>query len=248
MASLSTELPAALPSLAPSQCWGVRPATRSDYWAIADVHCGVFYPEAHIMGCLLRMDRVFALQMGEHFEKLDNEERFCCLMADAEPAAIDPLAPLSRGLGLTPWVKRVLPAALQDGFGSDAVSGGAVGSVVIDTLAEHIPPRRVVLPGQVGFTRRRGLAYLSNLAVVATARRSGVARRLLREAERVAFTDWGCRALALHVDPDNTPACALYKNAGYRVAAAEPRWVPWLQGRPNVRLVLMMKVAPRRKR
>ena len=64
----------------------------------------------------------------------------------------------------------------------------------------HRPPRM-----SCRFVRRHGVAHLSNLAVVPAARREGIGRQLLEAGEAVAV-DWGCRSVALHVDPSNTPA------------------------------------------
>lgn len=52
------------------------------------------------------------------------------------------------------------------------------------------------------------MAHLSNLAVAPSAQRRGLGRRLLAAAEEQAAA-WGCRSVALHVDPTNTAAVAV---------------------------------------
>lgn len=41
---------------------------------------------------------------------------------------------------------------------------------------------------------------------------------------------WGCSAIALHVDPSNEAAYALYKNNGYREVMEEPWLMRFLEG------------------
>lgn len=60
-----------------------------------------------------------------------------------------------------------------------------VGAVVLDTQAAYIPPRRVVVRDFVRYERRKGIAYISCLAVSPRARRQGIATRLLKQAEEV---------------------------------------------------------------
>ena len=55
-----------------------------------------------------------------------------------------------------------------------------------------------------------GFAYICNVAVAPSAQRSGVATRLMAEAEAIAAT-WGCSKAALHVNMTNTPAVGLYR-------------------------------------
>ena len=45
--------------------FAVRSAAVEDYWSIAEVHAQSFYPSANwLLGPLLRLDRVHALQVG----------------------------------------------------------------------------------------------------------------------------------------------------------------------------------------
>lgn len=73
-----------------------------------------------------------------------------------------------------------------------------------------------------------GYAYISNVAVSTAYRRSGVAARLMAEAESLAAT-WGCRTAGLHCNPKNTAAMQLYKQLKYKKAALEAPWMPYLQ-------------------
>ena len=55
-----------------------------------------------------------------------------------------------------------------------------------------------------------GYAYICNVAVSPSAQRSGVATRLMAEAEALAAA-WGCSKAGLHVNMTNTPALGLYR-------------------------------------
>jgi ribosomal protein S18 acetylase RimI-like enzyme len=114
---------------------------------------------------------------------------------------------------------------------------------VLDTLADHLPTKRVIINGNPTHVRREGIAYVSNLAVSPAAQRRGVGGRLLSAGERLA-AEWGCRSVALHVDPGNIPAVELYRRCGYRKAGRQPEWQRVIEGRPTA-LTLMIKVLPR---
>lgn len=141
---------------------------------------------------------------------------------------------------LVAWL---FPPATRENLGAGYRAAGLRGAVVVDTLLDHVPPRRARVAGGSRAARRRGLAYVSNLAVAPEARRQGVGLELVRRAEATAAA-WGCRAVALHVDPDNAAAVGLYRAAGYRPAARQPEWQRWFEGR-EAALVLMMRVLPR---
>jgi GNAT superfamily N-acetyltransferase len=74
--------------------------------------------------------------------------------------------------------------------------------------------------------------YIANLAVIASARRLGIASRLLERCERTARA-WGYDRLYLHVLHDNTPARSLYQQQGYRIQAetSSPSLMGWNQPR-----------------
>jgi ribosomal protein S18 acetylase RimI-like enzyme len=77
-------------------------------------------------------------------------------------------------------------------------------------------------------------AYISNVAVLPAARRRGVARELIAEAQRRA-AQAGVRALYVHVAADNESARALYASAGFEVEAEEKAESP---GQPPHLLLL----------
>lgn len=56
---------------------------------------------------------------------------------------------------------------------------------MVDTLGDHTPPKRTSGGGK---RRRPRLAYLSNLAVAAAARRHGIGGALLRRSEQVRLS------------------------------------------------------------
>jgi ribosomal protein S18 acetylase RimI-like enzyme len=141
----------------------------------------------------------------------------------------------------------LFPPSMKENYATEYSTAGILGAVVVDTLLEHIPPKRSNIKG--GYIRelpRKKMAYLSNLAVAPTAQRRGLGLQLLRKAEDMASIEWGCRTMTLHVDPSNTPAVELYKNSGYRFVAKQPEWQRMLEGRQTA-LALMLKVLPRRR-
>lgn len=73
----------------------------------------------------------------------------------------------------------------------------------VDSFCDLVPPRTAdaSLDGAVGWIKRQGYAYVSNVAVSPAARRRGVARRLMAASEALAG-EWGCRKLALHCNPN----------------------------------------------
>lgn len=73
--------------------------------------------------------------------------------------------------------------------------------------------------GQLGSRNRKQYPYIANLAVIDSARRLGVASRLLDRCERTARA-WGYDRLYLHVLENNTPARSLYHQQGYQLQKA----------------------------
>jgi hypothetical protein len=69
--------------------------------------------------------------------------------------------------------------------------------------------------GSIGLRNCTQYPYIANLAVIASARRLGIARRLLDRCERTARA-WGYDRLYLHVLENNAPARSLYQQQGYR--------------------------------
>ncbi len=74
---------------------------------------------------------------------------------------------------------------MQVGYERTSQDSNILGTVVLDSLGEHVPPRRQESYGTVRFVRRQHIAYISNLAVAVEARRGGVGRALLECCEKV---------------------------------------------------------------
>lgn len=74
--------------------------------------------------------------------------------------------------------------------------------------------------------------YISNLAVIESHRRQGIARHLLLKCEQIA-QEWGYQTLSLHVLDNNYPAQQLYTNSGYQLAEAELSWPNWFFQHPR---------------
>ncbi len=65
--------------------------------------------------------------------------------------------------------------------------------------------------------------YISNLAVLESHRRQGIAKQLLRQCEEIA-PKWGYDTLNLHVLDHNDAAKQLYLSNGYQISETEPVW------------------------
>ena len=247
----------------PSIGLSIRPAETMEYWSIADCHCKAFYPYIpmeSIWSSLLRLDRVVSLIVGREREDLKQQGQFLCLVAaDAEADFRDCQKPRNGSILrsiIDMIVKLSLPIQALENYGSTAGEHGIVGAVVIDTMGDHVPPRRKPSPLSSTMSsmlspllsfdteevRRHHLAYISNLAVHPSARRKRIGLQLVREAEEVAAT-WGCRSVALHVDPGNEAAVNLYRSLGYRFVSRETELAAWFEGRNP--LALMVKLLRR---
>ncbi|MCL7048754.1 hypothetical protein MKW94_012054, partial [Papaver nudicaule] len=79
--------------------------------------------------------------------------------------------------------------------------------------------------------------YVSGIAVFNKFRRQKVATALLKACD-VLLNIWGFQYLALRAYEDDSAACRLYTNAGYRIISKDPLWTTWI-GRK--RRVLMIK-------
>lgn len=92
-----------------------------------------------------------------------------------------------------------------------------------------------------GQRNRKHYPYIANLAVIASARRLGIASRLLDRCERTALA-WGYDRLYLHVLENNAPARSLYHRQGYQLqkAISTPNTL-WLN---QSRQLLMCKTLP----
>lgn len=89
---------------------------------------------------------------------------------------------------------------------------------------------------------RKGIAYISNVAVQIIYRRKWIAKKLVMKAEAQAKS-WGCRAIALHCDTSNPGATKLYIGQGFRIIKV-PEGENWPQPRtsPNIEFVFLMKL------
>lgn len=92
------------------------------------------------------------------------------------------------------------------------------------------------------FGDRRGIAYISNVAVRDKFRRKGIAKRLIAKAEAKAKS-WGCRAIALHCDLSNPGATELYTSQGFKIIKI-PEGASWPHPRisADVQFNFMMKL------
>ncbi|MEA5508383.1 GNAT family N-acetyltransferase [Crocosphaera sp. UHCC 0190] len=99
-------------------------------------------------------------------------------------------------------------------------------------------PEKVI--GTIELTLKTGLnthyPYISNLAVLQSHRRQGVARHLLLKCEQIAW-EWGYKTLNLHVLDNNDAAKQLYLASGYQLLENELSWQNWLFQSPR-RLLL----------
>lgn len=242
------------PSAAPAPTdFHIRSVTAADYWAVADVHCEAFYPKSGpFWAPLLRLDRVVGLQVGYERESVQRAGRVEALVAVSESendweVMRGPDRPPSLGFLMDALATAVLPPGMRENYAARHAAAGVLGAVVIDTFLEHVPPRRgsSAPGGVVQETPRRGMAYLSNLAVAPAARRRGLGAALVARALEAA-AGWGCRSVALHVDPSNVAAVELYQRAGFRAVARQPEWQRMVEGRATA-LLLMLAVLPRRR-
>jgi ribosomal protein S18 acetylase RimI-like enzyme len=82
--------------------------------------------------------------------------------------------------------------------------------------------------------------YISNLAVIHSHRRQGIAQKLLLQCEQIA-SEWGYDTLNLHVLDDNYAAKKLYLSNGYKVSETELTW-PTLFSYGSKRLFLQKNI------
>ncbi|WP_107667680.1 GNAT family N-acetyltransferase [Cyanothece sp. BG0011] len=84
--------------------------------------------------------------------------------------------------------------------------------------------------------------YISNLAVIQSHRRQGIAKQLLQQCEEIA-SKWGHNTLNLHVLDENYVAKKLYLSNGYQVSETELTW-PSLPLFRSQRLLLKKHLNP----
>lgn len=92
---------------------------------------------------------------------------------------------------------------------------------------------------------RKGIAYISNVAVRESYRRQGIAKMLIAKAEAKA-KNWGCHAIALHCDLQNLGAKSLYASLGFKCIKV-PENATWPQPKtsPDMQFNFMMKLIQR---
>ncbi|RYQ87067.1 hypothetical protein Ahy_B09g094552 [Arachis hypogaea] len=197
----------------------IREARLVDYWEVAETHCSCFFPEYSFpLDFLLRIDRLLLAMLAAMLTAL-SRPRACkriCLVADIGSGS-------SHHQTLSSF-----PSILNKGY--------VAGILTLDNFADYLPrkgPRR---------RRRTGIAYISNVAVRENFRGKGIAKKLIGKAESMARS-WGCRAIALHCDLNNSMATKLYKGQGYKCVKV-PKGAKWPQPRssPDITFNFMMKL------
>jgi ribosomal protein S18 acetylase RimI-like enzyme len=82
--------------------------------------------------------------------------------------------------------------------------------------------------------------YIANLAVNPNYRRQGIATKLLRKCEQIAYS-WGFESIYLHVLDNNNQARKLYFNNHYKIKQIESNLLNWFGNKPQ-RLLLEKKL------
>ncbi len=115
--------------------------------------------------------------------------------------------------------------------------------VAVEVTTSAIETKEKVI-GTIELSLRSGFhghyLYISNLAVIHSHRRQGIAQRLLIQCEQIA-SEWGYKTLNLHVLDDNYAAKKLYLSKGYEVSQTELTWPNWLFS-GSQRLFLQKKI------
>lgn len=143
------------------------------------------------------------------------------------------------GLSTPKGCKRTCLVAVTGNAGEDLFflsKGYVTGILTVDTVADFLPRKGPLRQ------RRTGIAYISNVAVRERFRRKGVAKKLIAKAEAKAKS-WGCRAIALHCEVNNTGATKLYTSQGFRCIKV-PEGANWPHPRtsPDTQFSFMMKL------
>ncbi|EYU39841.1 hypothetical protein ABFS82_06G168000 [Erythranthe guttata] len=206
--------------LFPVTCPGivVREAGIQDCWEVAETHCSSFFPGYSFpLDLLLRFDRVIGMLFG--FSAPKGCKRTCLV------------AVIGRSGG------SFFSGSDDVGIGNLFVNKGYVAGVLtLDTVAKFLPRKGPLRK------RRKGIAYISNVAVREELRGKGIAKRVVAKAEAKAKS-WGCRAIALHCDLNNTGAVQLYVSRGFKsVKVPEGANWPKPKASADVRFNFMMKL------
>lgn len=88
--------------------------------------------------------------------------------------------------------------------------------------------------GLLSFKPQAGEVYLADLAVATECRGQGIGKRLLAEAEKLAWSTWNKNRLSLHVSQSNAGARRLYEELGFAAAGVRSRTAErFLLGEPG---------------
>ena len=117
-----------------------------------------------------------------------------------------------------PWTIGIFRDCLRAGYGA--------------WLLERPDRGDPVLVGYGVLSVAAGEAHVLNLCTAPEARRSGHARRMLRELARQAQAR-GAQRLFLEVRPSNPHAVALYHDEGFNESGRRPRYYPARGGRED---------------
>ncbi|RAL42743.1 unnamed protein product [Cuscuta campestris] len=203
----------------------VREARLEDWWEVAETHCSSFFPDYSFpLDFVLRIDRLVAMLSG--FSVPKGCERTCLVAVTGRSSEEEGsfFLPCDEGFKM-------------NGILSLVNKGYVSGVLTVDTIADFIPRRGPLRQ------RRRGIAYISNVAVREGFRRKGIAKKLIAKAEAKARS-WGCRAIALHCDASNPGPTRLYVGLGFKMVKV-PQGSNWPQPptiSPDVRYCFMMKL------
>ncbi|KDP44366.1 hypothetical protein JCGZ_20046 [Jatropha curcas] len=201
----------------------VREARLEDCWEVAETHCSSFFPNYSFpLDFVLRIDRLVAMLSGF---SIPSGCKRTCLVAVIGSSGDETFCFGNEDFKV-------------GGFdGKFSLNRGYVtGILTVDTVADFLPRKGPLRQ------RRTGIAYISNVAVREKYRRKGIAKRLIAKAEAQARS-WGCRAIALHCDLNNSGATKLYKDQGFKCIKV-PEGANWPQPRttPDTKFNFMMKL------
>ncbi|KAJ3669907.1 hypothetical protein LUZ60_010231 [Juncus effusus] len=191
----------------------VREARAEDAWQVADTHCSSFYPHFKFpIDLILKVYRVVGM-LNRIGAPSASGPFASCLVAVRDEAKI----------GGFDWIL---------GFDQPYVAG----VITVDSVAEFLPRKG---PSK---ERRKGIAYISNVAVRQADRRKGIATKLVAGAESLA-RKWGCRSVALHCDKRNIAAVKLYESRGFK-SVRVPENAQWPEPRapPGTDFAFMIKL------
>ncbi|KAL3523467.1 hypothetical protein ACH5RR_016301 [Cinchona calisaya] len=201
----------------------VREARLEDCWEVAETHCSSFFPEYSFpLDFALRIDRLIGMLFG--FSLPGGCQR-TCLVAVTGNSDED---------ALLFWNEDFKIGGFDGKFSLN--KGYVAGILTVDTVADFLPRKGPLRQ------RRKGIAYISNVAVRERFRRKGIAKKLIAKAEAQARS-WGCRAIALHCDLNNPGAIKLYTSQGFKCIKV-PEAANWPQPRisPDAEFHFMMKL------